>query len=641
MKISYVNIKNFRSISDVQIDFDHGCQVLIGINESGKSNILKALNLLDPNVSIGQNDLRIDRKDEEPVLEGEVAFKLSLDDVEVSQVYETIRRRFEETSLTRPLLVIGRRPADLGALCRDLAFGAVTVHVPSGQRLITPWVLSTEAKGISGWHQSEIDQPMQLEIGGRQISIPPRGFVHASDLGEYADVPDLVPLDLEMLVSKIGDEVRGIVVDRMPICIFWKYSDQYLLPSSIDVNAFCSNPSSCEPLKAMFELAGYPSNRLTEIIQTVRTQPAHRYLQLLDKVGHATTEYIRSVWKDHQSVRVDLAANGDLLIPVVVDSEVRLDMASRSDGFKRLVSFLLQISAKVRSKELKNFLLLVDEPEVALHPGGAKSLMHELIQIGESDSVVYSTHSIFMIDVENVGRHWIVEKKSEVTEVSRADVSRVQDEEVLYKAIGYSIFESLKERNVIFEGWRDKEFFRVLRDAMMKSQEALKPQLGRIGLTFAEGVKDVCNVARLLELASRPCLILSDSDAPAIERKHTFEAAKIWGQWFTLAEVLRDATIVTTEDLIAREALVRRANAFRNSNENIPELTLADVPLDAAVIPALERWLRNGGMSEKSSIKAAMSALKTVLFDGLDRSEIRDCAEGLVEFVMAHDFSPR
>ena len=47
MRLDRVEIANFRSIKDVTITFEPRCRVLLGINESGKSNILNALVLLD------------------------------------------------------------------------------------------------------------------------------------------------------------------------------------------------------------------------------------------------------------------------------------------------------------------------------------------------------------------------------------------------------------------------------------------------------------------------------------------------------------------------------------------------------------------------------------------------------------------
>ena len=278
----------------------------------------------------------------------------------------------------------------------------------------------------------------------------------------------------------------------------------------MNIDEFVANPDVCIPLKSMFELAGFTGEKIGSTIVAARQQQAHRYLNLLTRVSTAATNHLHSVWPDHKGVKIDLRANGLTIVPVVQDDQVPLDMANRSDGFKRFVSFLLQVSAKVKTAQLKNTLILLDEPEIALHPRGARSLMHELVSIGKSNSVVYSTHSIFMIDRENIDRHIIVEKKNEVTTTWRAEKSRVQDEDVLYGAIGYSICETVNKRNVVFEGWRDKELFRVVRDAKIKADKGLRPQFDDIGLTFAEGIKDVKHVTKFLELANRGCLIISE-----------------------------------------------------------------------------------------------------------------------------------
>ncbi|MCQ2053562.1 MAG: AAA family ATPase, partial [archaeon] len=44
MYISHVSIRNFRSLKSVDIDFHPGKNVIIGKNNSGKSNVIKALN---------------------------------------------------------------------------------------------------------------------------------------------------------------------------------------------------------------------------------------------------------------------------------------------------------------------------------------------------------------------------------------------------------------------------------------------------------------------------------------------------------------------------------------------------------------------------------------------------------------------
>ena len=58
MELEKVILFNFRSIKYVSIDFNHKCRILVGINESGKTNILKALSLLSEEAPISKDDIR-------------------------------------------------------------------------------------------------------------------------------------------------------------------------------------------------------------------------------------------------------------------------------------------------------------------------------------------------------------------------------------------------------------------------------------------------------------------------------------------------------------------------------------------------------------------------------------------------------
>jgi len=43
MKLAKIQIENFRSIRTQTVEFDHNCLILIGKNEAGKTNLLKAI----------------------------------------------------------------------------------------------------------------------------------------------------------------------------------------------------------------------------------------------------------------------------------------------------------------------------------------------------------------------------------------------------------------------------------------------------------------------------------------------------------------------------------------------------------------------------------------------------------------------
>lgn len=75
---------------------------------------------------------------------------------------------------------------------------------------------------------------------------------------------------------------------------------------------------------------------------------------------------------------------------------------------------------------------------------------------------MFSTHSQYMIDSENLDRHIIVEKKDDITTLHKENSNApFINDELLRRAIGSSIFECLKPKNIIFEGFLDKTLFQL------------------------------------------------------------------------------------------------------------------------------------------------------------------------------------
>jgi len=56
MKLREIEIQSFRSLINQKITLDERCLVFIGLNESGKSNILEAIRTLDKSVKFSIRD---------------------------------------------------------------------------------------------------------------------------------------------------------------------------------------------------------------------------------------------------------------------------------------------------------------------------------------------------------------------------------------------------------------------------------------------------------------------------------------------------------------------------------------------------------------------------------------------------------
>jgi len=90
MKLKRVDIKNFRSIKETTVEFDNRCRILVGINESGKTNVLAALSFLGERDPDPTKDVREPLKKEDPVKESYVRFVFTLSDSEISSLNDEV-----------------------------------------------------------------------------------------------------------------------------------------------------------------------------------------------------------------------------------------------------------------------------------------------------------------------------------------------------------------------------------------------------------------------------------------------------------------------------------------------------------------------------------------------------------------------
>ena len=91
MKLDRVRIENFRSIKNIEIDFSLPCRVLVGINESGKSNILNALAFLSDNYQpVRKNDLREELPGEAQIKKSGILFIFKFEKNESDELISSV-----------------------------------------------------------------------------------------------------------------------------------------------------------------------------------------------------------------------------------------------------------------------------------------------------------------------------------------------------------------------------------------------------------------------------------------------------------------------------------------------------------------------------------------------------------------------
>lgn len=622
MDLNRVIFTNFRSIKDQTIYFEPRCRILVGINESGKSNILRGLSFLSKEIIPESDDLREESHEEDLIHESSVLFVFSLNNEDRVRIYENIKSIILCDNFNKPIIRIDDNALTLAQFCNTLEEGLYEIDVESKKKHGSYWTFPNEHEILQGWCKPSQDLPTETTTDtATETSAAPVDFKSFSiiDNDFQADIPQdkITSITIEDLHFLVGTAIANYVKINLPNCVVWNYDEAYLLPAKLDINSFCNDPNVCIPLKRMFNLSGY--NDIGKQIQEAKEHP-NKMINMLERVAKITTDHIKEIWPEYGNIKIDLRENSNHIEATIRDVHNHYNFARRSDGFKRFVSFLLMISASNKTKELNNVLLIHDEPDISLHPSGIRHLLKEMIKISKNNYVVLSTHSIYMIDNDNIGRHIIVKKQDEVTTLTEADVSNIVDEEVLYNSLRVSVFDIIKKFNIIFEGWRDKHLFRTAISKYPKGMTTVKKKFSNIGICHAQGVKDVSRIYSTLELAQRKYMVISDSDKVAHEYQAKFEGD---GKWLRYDQLLPSFNSVTVEDFIKQDFIEQ---ILRDIIRTDPRFTNSPIPSwnsDVQRLNQIKAWLHSLGFNEPG-IKEFLENYKKMLFQNIKNSNVRN-----------------
>lgn len=624
MKLKEVQIKDFLSIKSAVISFSPSCRILVGINESGKSNILKALRMLDPSVTLEKKYTRDIGANEDVLKESEIDFVFTFENEDFKSLFEEIKPKFLFLDDT-PIIASDSGKLNLAQLINSITDSIYSVDILKQKRTYKYYPLGSKYKPLPNLKKVSENCPKGLEIESKKDN---KKYV-LTDF-QFINTDDFILPDSDFLIDikeiseigrLIGSSHSSFVQKNLPVVTFWEYNDSNLLPSKINLESFIANPKMCEPLERMFNLAGYETSKILTEINDARAISPVRLSNLLKKVADKNTQYFKNVWKEYPDVSFDLRTDGPDIIATIKDTDNNYDLNQRSDGFKRFITFLLLISTQTKINSLKKSLIIVDEPEIGLHPTGASFLKDELIKISQTNLVAYSTHSIFMIDQKDISRHYIVKKKREVTKIEVVKESNIQDEEVIYKSLGYSIFSNLKEWNIIFEGWRDKDLFIRASETSNTVNRVIFDDLKKVGYCHSQGVKHIQNITPAFEAGNRKCLILSDADFMAKDKKREYEKNKGFGFWYTYHDIDESFKLIfTAEDFFEDKYFIDQINTLL-TDKLYPSFVETDINHDKGKIESVRAWCGKKSIN-KEDCEVLISELKDLLLTNLKPSNL-------------------
>ena len=152
------------------------------------------------------------------------------------------------------------------------------------------------------------------------------------------------------------------------------------------------------------------------------------------------------------------------------------------------------------------------------------------------------------------------------------------------------------------------------------------------------GAKDLSNVARLLEMANRKCLIISDCDKPSKEAQTRHRTNKIHGSWYTFEDIYNHSRFVTMEDFITPDGHASKVASFVDRFPSAADLTTENFRQNKPRIDVWKEWAGSLGLDTNEQ-KSLLNEIKDLLVKDLKAAEIEADYELLHNFITDHGFA--
>jgi predicted ATP-dependent endonuclease of OLD family len=432
LRLRKFRVQAFRCIHDSGDIVVGDLAAFVGRNESGKTTILQALTMLNRDEMISELDLCDEMtehlKSEIRIVEGD--FELNHNETEI------IKEKFPSLHLTKLKIFRTNKNSEI-----QYDFGDIHINKEERQNLeywqdITKQ-LSNFVESIPNHISKKLDTDFftnSMPGNKKIIQAELDGF--SNNLHAIATEEKQVISEWEETNSKIIKNVEKILVDNTESETLKKFIEDSLHPRFVyfsDYKKILGNINLSEYIKESeteasagieyvdgFDRAETVRNLLylaefeVEKLEDVKNSPS-KLIKFLNTASKKLTERLNPSWKG-EAINVELRLNPGNILSVVL-SDVHKDgtitntglLNRRAEGFKWTFSFVVNFAAETQKAELKEAILLLDEPARNLHPTQQMGISDLLKNLAGSNQVLYATHSPFMIFDYTPGNLLVVE----------------------------------------------------------------------------------------------------------------------------------------------------------------------------------------------------------------------------------------
>lgn len=611
MKMTLFRVTNFRNINDSDWIPVESVTAFVGRNESGKTTLLKALhkfNPATPEPPNPQRDFPRDRYTAEfsdpskwwfcaahfeiaDALQDEIASLLGAESpkaVTCTRWYNGgLTMNFVPALVEQPIA-----PKDV--LDGLAAFASAARRLPSrdGEEetaasarrgALALWATNWQdrLKGVADLRTSSADLNA-LKAEAEAHSSPDTADAVEALMGGVSPALQSAQRD------PVLPQVKALVQSRLPVFVYFEnfgiLDSAIYLPRFLEDQQAKPNDPRLRTISAMFQhvnlsaadIAGLAREEAQdEIRSSGKASPAalERDRQRKDeraiKLSSASLDITRkfSEWWHQRRHLIRYDADGDYFRIWVSDDRrpgVEIELEERSKGFQWFFSFYLVFLVEADEGH-KDAIILLDEPGLHLHPTAQQELIGFFEKLSEKNQLLYSTHSPFLIDGDNLHRiRPVVEDASGHSRITVGEWPSDRDTIFpLQAAAGYAMVRGLflHKDNLLVEGMTDYYLVNLLAEqCRAKGRESLSDS---IYITPCGGTKLVGNLASLfLGQEVRPVVLL-DGDQAGSARRDALMKELYAGHagHIVMVDAVLNTENAEIEDILGEDVFVAAANA--------------------------------------------------------------------------------
>lgn len=505
MQIKKFRVTNFRSVIDS--GWINCCEVttLVGINESGKSNILLALWKLNP-ASGGAIDL--------------------LHDLPVTKL-SALREKNNETYFVEAVFRLDDSASDINE--------TIGTSLSSEDELVIRRYYSGR------YHFSFGDETAQKRIEALQKSRKIKGSEEEKPGQTYDDIFNSIKPYIPTFVyySNYGNLTSRIY---LPHAIIWLNNGSV---AGIDMKE-----DQVRTIRVLFDYVNLKPQEILELGQDAsdlarkrggNTAPTEADIKkaeadkeqrslLLQSAGTKLTKEFRDWWKQGE-YKFRFGADGDYFYIWVSDDKrpEEVDLGLRSTGLQWFLSFYLVFLMECKC-EHENSVLLLDEAGLTLHPLAQKDLSAFFNKLAEDNQIINTTHSPFIVDAENIDRCRVVYTDNDggtiVSDNLREGTGAIGEKSIyaVHAALGLTVSDVMLQGSqvVVVEGVSDQFYLSAIKSALVRDQK-YAPQRELV-FAPAGGAKGVQGISSLISSVSDDLpMVVLDSDNAGLDFKSKLE----------------------------------------------------------------------------------------------------------------------